>query len=227
MGFLKTNSIDIEVDGVVYNSLTDLGLAIENTNYIGNPVQPGNYTVLVPGRNGPLDLTDSVFGGQYFQYRSITVNFGAMQAPEDWDAYISQIRNLFEGKRVKLTFATDPNWYWTGRAAITNFQHQRNLGTFTFYIQYADPCKYSNITKAYEIEASASGTSQVCVNNYRFKIVPTFTAEEACTLTFGSITKDLVAGDNTFSDIAFAEGENEIIVTGSGTVTVTYTEKSL
>ena len=115
MAFLKTNTVDIIVGRITYNSLDDFGLAIENTDYIGMPMQPTNNMVIVPGRSGVLDLTEAVFGRQYFQYRPIAVKFGGLEVPEDWDGVISTFRNLFEGRIVNLIFATDPDWYWTGR----------------------------------------------------------------------------------------------------------------
>ena len=142
MAFMKTNSVDITVNGTTYNSLTDFGLAISNTDYLGEPVQGTGNLISVPGRSGMLDTTDEVFGGQYFSHRQIKISFGGLEDPTEWDSVISRIRNLFEGKKVQLTFATDPDWYWTGRVSIEKFGHNRSLGEFDFCIPYADPFKY-------------------------------------------------------------------------------------
>lgn len=142
MAFMKTNSVDITVNGQTYNSLTDFGLAISNTDYLGEPVQGTANLISVPGRSGMLDTTDEVFGGQYFSHRQIKISFGGIEDPTEWDSVISRIRNLFEGKKVQLTFATDPDWYWTGRVSIEKFGHNRALGEFDFCIPYADPYKY-------------------------------------------------------------------------------------
>ena len=142
MAFMKTNSVDITVNGTTYNSLTDFGLAISNTDYLGEPVQGTGNLISVPGRSGMLDTTDEVFGGQYFSHRQIKISFGGLEDPTEWDSVISRIRNLFEGKKVQLTFATDPDWYWTGRVSIEKFGHNRALGEFDFCIPYADPYKY-------------------------------------------------------------------------------------
>lgn len=229
MAFLKTNTVDIIVGGITYNSLDDFGLAIENTDYIGTPMQPTNNMVIVPGRSGVLDLTDAVFGRQYFQYRPIAVKFGGLEAPENWDGVISTFRNLFEGRIVNLIFATDPDWYWTGRCSVDAFKHQRALGTFTLRIDYADPYKYAVNETTYEVIAASSGRTQTCMN-LRKQVIPAFYAtDEGITVSFGDVSHLLTASTvQQFDDIVFGEGANDIIVTGTaGTVTVTYREGSL
>lgn len=146
MAFMKTNSVDITVNGQTYNSLSDFGLAIANTDYLGEPVQDTSNLIAVPGRSGMLDPTDTVFGGPSYTHRQIKISFGGLEDPTEWDSVISNLRNLFEGKKVQLTFATDPDWYWTGRVSIEKFAHNRALGEFDFCIPYADPFKYAAIT---------------------------------------------------------------------------------
>lgn len=146
MSFMKTNSVDITVSGTTYNSLTDFGLAINNTDYIGTPVQDTSNRIYVPGRNGYLDLTETVFGSQWFQYRPIEITFGGIRTTSEWDSVISDFRNLFEGKICKITFANDPDWYWTGRVVIDAFSHKRQLGTFDFMMPEAMPFKYQDIS---------------------------------------------------------------------------------
>lgn len=226
MSFMKTNTVNITVDGQTYNSLTDFGLAIGNTDYIGEPVQPASL-IFVPGREKPLDLMDSVFGKQYFTHRKIKINFGAVNPAESWDSVMSNFRNLFSGKTVMLTFANDPDWYWTGRAQLTGFKRRRGLGEFTLDIPYADPYKYKIVLTEYEVIPASIGRSQICVND-RMSVIPNFYATNVCTLAFGNITKTLQVGNNSFMDIVFEQGNNEVILTGTvGTVTISYREGRL
>lgn len=142
MSFRKTMGVTITVGNASYHSITDFNLAIQNTDYLGDPVLDESNIFFVPGRSGPLDLNDVVFGGPTFQYRRIFIIFGGIDDPDDWDARISTYRNLFHGKIVKLTFDNDPTHYWTGRATIEAFDRNRALGSFEFHINYADPYKY-------------------------------------------------------------------------------------
>lgn len=229
MAFMKTNRVDITVDGRTYNSLTDYGLAIENTDYIGAPVQNPTHLVFVPGRVAPLDLIDSIFGGQYFEYRPISITFGGLKPAEQWDAFMSDFRTRFEGKIVKLVFANDPEYYWTGRCSIEEFERTRSIGKFEFRIEHADPYKCKVTETIHEVIPMASGALQVCIND-RMKCVPTFFATNpGTTVTLGDVTHELIPmREQKFSDIVLQPGDNDVIVTGTGgTVTITYREGRL
>lgn len=225
MSFRLTNTVDITVNGQTYNSLADFGLAISNTDYVGDPGQPDSL-IYVPGRSAPLDITETVFGEQYFTSRKINILFGGIE-PGEWDQRISEYRNLFEGKRVQLSFASDPGWYYSGRVHITGFKHQRALGTFNFELPEADPFKYAKTLTTYDVLPTYAGKSQVCVNAGRMKVIPNFYSTASNALTFGDIQKNLVVGDNSFDDIEFLPGTNEVILAGTGTVTISYREGKL
>lgn len=222
MSFMKTNSVKIMVDGFVYDSLTDFGLAIENTDYLGEPVQDTSNKVYVPGRSGYLDLTEPVFGEQYFSYRPIAIHFGGLRTTADWDSVVSEFRNLFEGKVCKLFFNNDPDWYWFGRVSIEAFQHKRQLGTFDFCINEADPFKYRD--HSYTV---TSPISIICLSS-RKPVSPTIATDAAITVTCGTVTVNLDANTTTkVLDIVFANGPNELTITGSASVTVSWSEGSL
>lgn len=224
MSFLKTNTVDIEVDGKIYNSLRDFGLAIGNTDYLKAPVQDDSHLVYVPGRDGPLDFSDAVFGGTVFLYRKIEIEFGGMRKPDQWDQMISDFRNLFEGKIVKLRFYTDPEWYWTGKAKIDAFEHQRSLGTFNFLIPYADPYKHRK--RFLKVVSSSTGKT-VKLFNARQKCIPTITTNAGISVTCGTNTVSITAGTWKFTALQLDQGETEWTIRGNATVTIEYTEGSL
>lgn len=222
MSFMKTNSVAISVDGFIYDSLTDFGLAIENTDYLGEPVQDTSNRIYVPGRSGYLDLTEPVFGQQWFTYRPIAIKFGGIRTTSEWDSVVSTFRNLFEGKICEITFANDPEWYWTGRVSIEAFQHKRQLGTFNFCINEADPFKYRE--HSYEF---TSPDTIICLSN-RKSVSPTITTDAAITVTYGTTTVTLDENTTTkVLDIVFEDGPNELTFTGAANVTVSWIEGSL
>ena len=224
MNFMKTNWVDIECDGKIYNSLRDFGLAISNTDYIGQPVQNTSNIIFVPGSSKPLDLTDATFGSQPFQYRPISIHFGGIEDPKEWDMRISMIRNLFEGKKVKLYFWTEQDWYWTGRVQITEFAHKRALGEFNFEIPFADPFKYKDIE--IDVTSTAQGITVDCPS-CRMPVIPTITTSAAITVGFGTYTKQLAAGTHKDTNIKFTDCVNTLSLTGAASVTIKYAEGSL
>lgn len=224
MAFMKTNTVTITVGGQNYNSLTDFGLAIQNTDYAGTPVQNESLRIFVPGRPGPLYLDEAVFGGTVYEYRPINIKFGGIRDASMWDAEISTFRRLFDGKIVRVTFATDPNYYYMGKAVIDAFEHHRRLGTFEFQIPYADPYKYAVNETVVTVNASYSGTL-VTLTNSQMAVKPRFLSSAAVTITAGSKTYNVPANtETTFDDFVLTDPSTEIIVTGTGTVTITYRE---
>lgn len=224
MAFMKTNTVDITVNGKTYNSLRDFGLAIENTDYIGTPVQGDGALVYVKGRNGPLDTTDEVFGEQYFKSRPISIKFGGIEDPILWDMIIADFRNKFEGRIVMLEFLTTPKWYFTGRCQINKFKHSRALGTFTFEIPEADPYMYQD--HVVTLTATSLGeTIQIPIT--RKTAVPTITSSANIIITKDGTEYAFDSGTHKNEELRFTEGENVITITGSGTVTIAYRDGSL
>lgn len=228
MSFLKTNIAYITVNDEEYNSLDDLGLAIENTDYIGDVVCNDNNQQSVPGRSGLLDFTDDVFGGAYYSYRPIKIIFGGLGASEEWDIRMANIRNKFQGKNVKVRFHTMPDWYFAGRAQINKLDRKRGLAKFEFDIPYADPYMYRVEETQKNIIATSSGITVACSNN-RMPVIPLFITNGSCSVQFGTITKNIgEAGTHKFTDIVLKEGLNNLNVKGNNTnVCIKYREGSL
>ena len=226
MSFMKTNTVDIEVDGISYNSLGDFGLAIENTDYIGTPVQDTSGMVAVPGKSGLLDLMQGVFGSDaIFKSRPINIVFGGIRNAEDWDEEISVFRNLFEGKSVKLWFETEPGWYWEGKAQVQKFNHTRALGKFTFTIPSADP--YKHRVRHIEVASTAAGVT-VNVPNSRRIVIPTITTDASITIVAnGTTTVTFAAGTAKNINLQLEAGMNSWVITGAANVEIDYIEGSL
>lgn len=225
MAFMKTNSVDITVDGHTYNSLTDFGLAIENTDYIGKPVRNKTGLVYVPGVPRPLDTDSVVFGGPWFMYRTIDIAFGGLNAPEEWDSIISTMRNLFEGKIVKLTFITQPEWYWRGVASIEKFDRKRTLGTFDFCLMEADAYQYHDETLSL---ASGRSYSVTLTGN---NVIPSFDLGSATRITINYESKSYqIAKPATMNtDLRLHSGANtfSVSISGTGPVIMSYSDRSL
>ena len=224
MPFMKTNYVSITVDDKIYDSLHDFGLAIENTDYIGTPVRSTENLIAVPGRDGLLDTTDAVFGGAYFRSRDITIKFGGIREPEEWDTMISTFRNLFEGKTVKVTFATLPDWYFTGRCRILSFKHERPLGTFTFNIPEADPFMYRECSFT---RTATSGGVSVTIPITRKTVSPTIISANNITITKDGTVYPFDSGTHKNPELRLTQGDNILTVKGSGSVTIAYKDGSL
>ena len=231
MAFMKTNSVKITCAGVTKDSLADYGLAIANTDYLGTP-ETGQNLVQVPGRSGVLDLTDAVFGGVYFTHREIKIEFGGIQAPEDWDMVISDFRSSYEGKFVTLEFATMPGWKISGRAKIDKFQHKRALGTFIFRIPYAGPYFEKPYTETLHVPTGMLQAMDLEIHGSG--VIPTVTVTQDCTVYWQYTGQTqviesyyLIAGTTTMTDIYMTPEKAKLLFSGGGDISVQYTDRRL
>ena len=131
-------TITVIATGKSYHTLRDWGLAIGNNNCIGTPVQETFY-LDVPGSDGFLDYSEALTGRPIFKQRPIEITLGGKMDRRIWNSFISSIRILLHGKRVRIVFDDFPGYYWEGRAEVTEFDRVREIGTFKLSIPQADP----------------------------------------------------------------------------------------
>ena len=124
-----------------YHSYDDFSLIIENACSISTPEINSDY-ISVKGRNGVLDISEALTGRVTYKSRHIAVHLAGVDVDADWDTDISNLRNIFDGQIVKLTFDNDPAYYWYGRCQLIDFERVGTCGRFTLDIPYADPYKY-------------------------------------------------------------------------------------
>lgn len=209
---MLTNGVTIISDtGASYHSFADFGLAIGNTDYIKEPEYETHYVEIL-GRNGFIDLSETVSGRVIYKAREISIEFGGMNPEAQWDDVISNMRNLFHGRTVQLIFDNDPEWYWTGRAEINDFDRFRNMGTFTFDIPKADPFKYSveeEVLGGYALEYASPITVAVpvtaqpveptfIVSNYEAAQTSDSIVIEVQTATGGTVSREWIYGNGVY-----------------------------
>lgn len=90
-------TIIVENSGKVIDTLADWGCAIGNNDYIGEP-EAETYFIDVPGADGFLDGSEAITGRPVYKSREIDILFGGKKPREDWDSFISNIRNRLHGK---------------------------------------------------------------------------------------------------------------------------------
>lgn len=145
-----TNGVTITViaTGKSYHTLRDWGLAIGNNNCIGDPVQETFY-LDVPGADGCLDYSEALTGRPIFKQRPIEITLGGKMDRRLRNSFISRIRILLHGKRVRIVFDDFPGYYWEGRVEVTGFDRMREIGTFKLSIPQADPTATVSMTTAH------------------------------------------------------------------------------
>lgn len=226
-------SIIIESTGERIHSLDDWGLAITNNDYIKEPEQETSY-ITIPGASIDIDMSEAQTGHPVYKSREIVIEFGGVRERMYWDPVISDFRNKIEGRIVHLIFDNDKGYYWRGRAAITDFDRVRKLGTFKLEIPHADPFKYdvfsSNDPWEWDPFDFVNGVIRYIgpfsINNTTITVpkgnklvVPIFEINYInggnLTVTVAGKTYPLKVGENRFPQIHVA-GEEEVSITFNG-----------
>lgn len=190
----------------------------------------------IPGSNGVIDLTE-VNGRVCYKNRTMTLMFSLDDDYVEWHLLSSRIAKELHGKMIKCILPDDPNYYYEGRFSIdskktndvitdiviTGDVHPFKLDVYSSSEEWLwDPFSFEDgIIRSYH-DIEISGTTSVSVIGSEMPVVPKFICSTDMDLEFNSSVFHLSAGETTDYDIILSEGENQLIFTGHGTVTIEY-----
>lgn len=190
------------------------------------------------GADGYIDLTE-VFGRPMYGNRTIKSEFVLKETgAEDWANNISNIGNYLHGRSRKFTLDSDPAYYYEGRFEE---EHEKEFRPFSKVILTAD-CKpykkeladsiaedwpwdpfsfedgiireYGNIVVNGSYTLNIIGREQI--------LVPIIYSTAAMTVTYNNKTYNLATGKNYIYSITIQPGDNLLVFTGTGTISVEY-----
>lgn len=204
------------------HSIDDWDLLMTARN-IGDAEPKENY-IPIPGADGEKDITEA-FGEVKYNPRTLSPTFDMFQKPSDWLRIKDEITNYLHGKKLKIIYDTDPNYYYLGRCKVTNFSNNTTVG----HIQIEATCEpYKFKLNPTVVRNTVTAGNTYKYTNDRKRVIPTLEFSAAMTIEFKGNSYSFGAGSHKSLAIEFLEGENEIkIVEGSGTLTVTYQEARL
>ena len=230
------------LDGVRFgtkHSYTDLGLILQKKD-LSLP-KPKTEKVEVTGRNGAIDLTESLVDEVTFENRSITFTFVVLNGLLYWSKALSELTNYLHGRKMQITLDADKTFYYYGRCTVNEFKSDRRLATIVVECD-CEPFKievngagmpwlwdtFSFVNGIIHVnEVTVAGTETVNLLNRRKVVSPTFTCSAAMTVTFNGTTYSLPKGKTTVYDIRLQEGDNNVTFKGNGTVKIEYKGGSL
>ena len=145
---------------------------------------------------------------------SPTLNF-SRSLWEDWNTTVNSASNKWKSdpgySRITIDYTLDPFKYNVVSSDDTDWLWNE---------LFVDVIRYGRFT--------VSGTKyRNLVNEGALSTIPTFTCENPMTVEFGSQTYNLVRGKNYNANLVLSPGDNIMLFTGNGDVTVGYREVSL
>lgn len=230
------------LDGVKFgnkHSYEDFGLILQKKD-LSLP-KPKTEKVEVTGRNGAIDLTESLVDEVTFENRSITFTFVVLDGLLYWSKALSELTNYLHGRKMQIILDADKTFYYYGRCTVNEFKSDRRLATIVVECD-CEPFKievngagmpwlwdtFSFVNGIIHLnEVTVSGTKTVNLLNRRKVVSPTFTCSAAMTVTHEGTRYSLPKGKTTVYDIRLQEGDNNVTFAGNGTVKIEYKGGSL
>lgn len=221
------------------HSYDDFGLILQHKD-LSLP-KPKTEKVEVVGRNGAIDLTESLVDEVTFENRTIKFTFVVLNGLMYWTRALSELSNYLHGRKTQIILDADKTFYYYGRCTVNEFKSDRRLATIVVECD-VEPFKievngagapwlwdpFSFVDGIIHVnETTVSGSATINLLNRRKVVSPTFTCSAAMTVEFNGITYSLPKGKTTVYDIRLQEGDNYVTIKGNGTVKIEYKGGSL
>lgn len=212
----------------------DWGLKLQNL-VVGMPEAKTNLKD-IPGADGVLDLTDAM-GTVRYGNRELQMVFDITGELGKWHGITSEIANYLHGQKLKVILDTDPYYYYIGRLSLDSGKSDCLMNRITISGNM-DPYKYelqssledwlwnpfnfrTGIIRNYK-NLQVKGSRTVNIIGRRKPIVPTITASASMTVTFLGKQYSIQPGEQKVYEISITEGDNYLIFTGNGTISIDY-----
>ena len=210
----------IQVDETLYDLKEDLGWMTDFPESFNAPKVRTNYKT-IPGRNGELDLTE-IDGRRYYEPIEFTIIANRLcRTSAEIIQYGSQLMNLFNGKRGRIYLDT-ADYYYDGRITVGAYERDGlRLGVELTIRAFP----YRLAEEMTQITQTVSGSGTVTLSNGNMPVVPTITSTASMTLAWDTYSVQISAGEDILvPDLVLEDGNTEITLTGTGTITFTYQE---
>ena len=204
-----------------YHSYDDFFLVLSQKT-IGTPSLK-TEEIDIPGGDGVLDLTD-FFGDVKYGNRDLSFEFSTMIPQSQFMILFSRVQNALHGRKMKIVVGDDPDWYYIGRIAVSEWKADKSIGKLTIDCD-CEPYKVKHNDTV--VSVNVSGEKTVILSNSRKTVVPTIDITGNVNLTFGTYFYALTEGRYDLPDVRLLYGDNTIILDGTGTATFTYRERGL
>ena len=185
---------------------------------------PKTSIVDIKGADGVLDLTEALTGDVQYNNRQIKLTFEMMD-DTDYSTLISDISNYLHGQKIKFTLNNDEDYYYTGRASISDWECVKRKGKIVIQVD-CEPYKYE-VIETVRIVNVTNQTKTVTLSNSRKKVCPMLNVTGTITLTINGVDYNLVEGKQQLVNFELSEGNNVVKVSGNETLTISYRRGAL
>ena len=203
------------------HSWNDFSLILSEKK-IGSP-SPKTETIDIPGGDGVLDLTE-FFGEVRYNNRPLEFVFSTKVPQSEFLALFSRVQNALHGQKMRIVLDDEPEWFYVGRITVSEWKSDKAIGKLTIDCD-CEPYK----TKINEtvIFAEVTEETTVILPNSKKRVVPTIDITGTVNLTYGVNFYALSEGRYDLPAVILENGNNSILLSGTGTAMFSYTERGL
>lgn len=204
---------------IYLNGKTEADYRANYIHWASTVPAPQSETVTVPLRDGFVDLTPMLSDEIHYNSRTLTIGLELRSLRGEWPMYWSQIMRDLHGQEVKVSRSEEPEYFYIGTASVGPIEDHRATAGVTITVT-AQPFKR---TEAYvgNTTLTLSGNQTYVVKNEYMRGYPEFVASASgMTVTLNGETWTLPQGESEAYGMYFSEGENELTLTGSGTLRI-------
>lgn len=222
------------------HSFNDWSLLLNERPKI-SPPEPKTDYVDIPGGDGSLDFTESLFGDVKYKTRILEFTFITLKARKQWTELYSDILDYLHGQRMKIIFDEDPDFYYIGRVSVNEWKSSKAYSTIVINAE-VDPYKYEQYSSMEDWEWDSfnfetgiirdykdlrvDGSLSVVIDGRRKNVIPEFIVSSddkyGMQVEFEGKTYKLPDGTMRVLNISIKEGSNTLTFTGNGTVSIDY-----
>lgn len=213
--------------GVLFGSIHsfyDLNLILSAVEI--SPAKPKETYVNIPGADGSLDLTEA--NGEV-KYSDRTIKFTFTMNPASdlseraWEEKKTEVSNAINGLACRITLDKNPDYYWQGRCSLDNYKSNKRVRQFVIAATVR-PYKWKRSETVVSF-ALSDVPQTVNIRNGRKSVCPLIACtDDETNIVFNDNTFVFNAGTHKNLNIRFAEGINQVTISGTGQVTFTYQE---
>lgn len=209
------------------HSFYDLDLILSAVDIAS--AKPKTTYVDIPGADGSIDLTEA-HGDVRFSDRThkFTLSMNPMGdlSESAWEAKKTALCNTLNGRACRITLDKDPDYYWLGRLTVDSFKSNKRVRQFVISAR-VKPYKFKQMETVVTFDLTEAEKT-VSLQNSRRSVCPVITCTDDNTvIVFKGNTFNFGKGSHKALDIRFTEGNNEVTISGTGQVTLTYQEGDL
>jgi phage-related protein len=191
-----------------------------------SPAEYQSDRITVPGRDGSLDLTAALTGGEpRYNDRTLTVRLESSEGTRlEREETINSMINQLSGRKMNIVLPDDSTRYIVGRLQVAK-EYNDLAHAAVNVTAICAPYKYklSQTVAEYDV----TGSLEITLQNDRKPVVPTVTTDAEITVEFGESTIVFPAGTRRAPALILTEGSNAMTLTGTGHIKFEYQEGAL